>query len=339
MKRFLAVLAALAMVGGAWWIRQSVIDGDDGGGGGDTVVLRCGSDLRAVCTRLAEEDDSIRLSVEDEGTTADRLAQEGETADFEAWLAAGPWAGIVADDRQQNGLQGDVLGAPSRVLARSPVTLVGPADRMRALTEHCGSTPAWACIGDSSGQPWTAIGGQQAWGTFRAGLSAPDTGTGLVALSQAVSSHVGSSSWDRLDLEESSPWLSQLVGAAVVAPDPLSVLLTRPGTMSVVGPLEQESGPELATAANRDRFTLLYPEPMVTADVTLIPAAGGDAGDLLERIGPDRLADALAAEGWRVTDRPAADGIDGGRDLPDGAGLPSAGALQALRDEWAVLRP
>jgi hypothetical protein len=77
----------------------------------------------------------------------------------------------------------------------------------------------------------------------------------------------------------------------------------------------------------------------VTADVTLIPAAGRDAGELLERLGADRLADALAAEGWRVADRPTADGIEGGRDLPDGAGLPSAGALQALRDEWAVLRP
>ncbi|UDY35734.1 hypothetical protein [Dermatobacter hominis] len=338
MKRFLAVLAAVAMVGGAWWIRQHVIDGDDGGGVGERVRLRCGTELRAVCQRLADEDGSITISVEDEGTTADQLAAPGATANFDAWLAAGPWAAIVADDRRQADVDDDVLGPPTKVLARSPVTLVGPADRMQALGAHCGGTVTWACIGDASGQPWAAIGGQPTWGPFRSGLAPPDTGAGLVALSQAVSSHVGTAAWDRLDLEESSPWLGQLVGAAVVDRDPLSVLLTRPGTMSVVGPLEQQSGPELAAAAVRDRYALLYPEPMVTADVTLTAPAGRDAADALDRIGPDRLAEALAAEGWRVPGQQTADGVDGPA-LPDGPGLPSAGALQALRDEWAVLRP
>jgi hypothetical protein len=338
MKRVLAVLAAVAMIGGAWWIRQAVIDGDDGGGTGDRVRLRCGSDLRAVCDRMAAEDASIVISVEDEATTADQLSGPSGEVNFDAWLAAGPWSAIVADDRAQAGLDDDVLGTPSEVLGRSPVTLVGPADRMAALAEHCGGAVTWACIGDVSGQQWVSIGGQGAWGTVRSGLAPPDTGAGLVALSQSVSSHVGSPTWDRLDLEESSPWLGQLVGAAVIDRDPLSVLLTRPGTMSVVGPLEQQSGPELAGAADRDRFALLYPEPMVTADVTLTAPAGQDLDEVLDRIGSDRLSAALSAEGWRVPGRPPADGI-GGPQLPAGPNLPSAGALQALRDEWSVLAP
>jgi hypothetical protein len=325
-KRLLAALVAVAMVAGAWWIRQNVID-DGSGDAGDRLRLRCGTELAAVCQRLADGDDSITVTVEDEATTVDRLSTEGGRPEFDAWLTAGPWPAIVADERARADLDGEVLGDPSAVLARSPVTLVGPIDRMDALRAHCGDRPLWDCIGEASGQQWTAIGGQATWGAFRAGLTAPDVGAGLVALSQAVSAHLGRTDWDRLDLEESTPWLAPLAAAAVVERDPLRVLLTRPGSMSVAATLEAQSRPELDGPADRDRFTLLYPEPMVTADVTLTPAAG--AGEVLERIGADRLSEALAAEGWRVGDP----------DLPSGPGLPSAGALQALRDEWAVLRP
>jgi hypothetical protein len=337
MKRVVAVLAAVVMIGGALWIRQNVIEGE-GGGGADRFRLRCGAELRAVCERLAAEDDAIAISVEDESTTSDQLSGPSGEVNFDAWLAAGPWPEIVADDRTQAGLDDDLLGTPSEVLGRSPVTLVGPADRMAALAEHCGGTASWACIGDVSGQQWAAIGGESTWGALRSGLAPPDTGAGLVALSQAVSSHVGAPTWDRLDLDESSPWLGQLVGAAVIDRDPLSVLLTRPGTMSVVGPLEQQAGPELADAADRDRYSLLYPEPMVTADVTMTAPAGRDLDEALDRIGPDRLATALAAEGWRVPGQPPAAGVGGGP-LPPASNLPSAGALQALRDEWSGLAP
>ena len=76
MKRVLAVLAALAMVAAAWWIRSAFIDGDggSGGGGGDELRLTCGSDLAEVCKQLAADDDSIRLTVVSEGRTADQLS-------------------------------------------------------------------------------------------------------------------------------------------------------------------------------------------------------------------------------------------------------------------------
>ena len=84
MKRVLAVLAAVAMIGGAGWIRQAVIDGDDGGGTGDRVRLRCGSDLRAVCARMAAEDDSIVISVEDEGPGVPEAEREAVFRRFQS---------------------------------------------------------------------------------------------------------------------------------------------------------------------------------------------------------------------------------------------------------------
>ena len=76
-----------------------------------------------------------------------------------------------------------------------------------------------------------------------------------------------------------------------------------------------------ATGAVRDSSTVLYPQPVATADVVLTPVAGGRDPSDLE---PD-LRDALADRGYRVE----------GADVPAGApalgptdGLPSAGAAR-----------
>lgn len=342
MKRLLAAVAAVALVGGAWWIRQNVIEGDSGSGGGAAdgqLRLLCGSDLEQVCRQLADGDESMVVRVEPEGTTADRLSTPEAEVDFDAWLTAGPWPAIVADNRRVAGLDGDVLGDTGAVLGRSPVTFVGPTDRVDALAANCGGTLTWVCLGESSGQPWASVGGQTTWGTVKAGLAPPDGGAGLVALDQAVADRTDRTDWDALDLQDAEPWLSQLVGAATVDPDPLNVQLTRPGSFSFSTPLEQASGPRLAQAANGGQYSLLYPEPMVTADVTLTAAAGQDADDLLDRLGTDRVGDELAADGWRVDGRTPARGVGGGPALPSGSQLTSAGALQALREQWEALRP
>ncbi len=339
MKRLLAAVAAIALIGGAWWIRQNVIEGDDGGDAGGQLRLLCGTELEQACRRLADGDESIMLRVEPEGTTADRLSSADAEVDFDAWLAAGPWAQIVADNRRVAGLEGDVLGDTGAVLGRSPVTVVGPRERVAALASHCGGTLTWVCLGDSSGQQWASVGGQAAWGTVKAGLAPPDGGAGLVALDQAVADRTDRTDWDALDLQDAEPWLSQLVGVASVDPDPLNVQLTRPGSFSFSAPLEQASGPRLAQAANGGQYSLLYPEPMVTADVTLTAAAGQDVDDLLDRLGADRVGDELAADGWQVDGRTPARGVGSGPALPSGSQLTSAGALQALREQWEALRP
>lgn len=335
-KRVLALIAALAMIGAAALIRQHVIDGDNGSDG--TLRLRCATELAGVCDRLAKEDGSISVTVGDDGATADALSTKDSTADFDAWLAVGPWAEIVADNRRQAGVTTQVLATQSRVLARSPVTFMGPKDRVAALETHCGGTVTWSCIGDASGRSWTELGGQATWGSMKAGLAPPDTGSGLVALDQAVATQSETTDWGTADLEQWSSWLAQLVTPAQQSADPLARMLVQSGWASITAPLERQSGPEMERRGRRMSYTLLYPEPVVTADVTLVPSAGRQADELLDRVGSDRLAAALSTSGWRVAGRPNGNGVGGGPALPPTSNLASAGALQALRNEWKAIR-
>ena len=81
-------------------------------------------------------------------------------------------------------------------------------------------------------------------------------------------------------------------------------------------------------AAVRDSSTVLYPRPVATADVVLTPVAGGRNPSGLE----DDLRDALADHGYRVDGSTAPAGAPA---LGDTDGLPSAGALYAIRGLWA----
>lgn len=340
MKRLLAVIAAVAMIGAAWWIRTSIIDGSDSANSNasGTLKLTCGTDLAEVCNALAAEDDSIHVSIIAEGTTADGLSNDNAKARFDAWLTAGPWAQIVKDNRANRASSGaagsNPLGGTSKVLGRSPVAFVGPKDRLDALGAHCGGTVTWTCLGEASGQPWSAVGGSTAWGTVKAGLAPPDSGAGLVALDQAVANKSDTTDWGTAELDDADAFMSQLVRAATIAADPLNVLLTQPGSFSVAAPLQQQSALSPSATANGSQFATLYPEPVVTADVTLTAAAGRDVSDLLDRIGEDRLATILAAHGWRGTGTKNADGIGDAPSLPPTSKLASPGALQALREQW-----
>jgi hypothetical protein len=339
-KRVLAVLVAVGLVVAAVLIRNRLDDSSGGGGNADGGLrLLCGTDLAAVCDRLGTADASIRVTVEDVGTTADRLAtaKVGDTG-FDAWLTAAPWPAVVADDRTRAGA-GALLGPPSRRLARSPSTIVARRDRAAALSGACGGPVTWACVGRYAGRPWTEAGGQAAWGAVKPGLVPPETGAGLVDLSQGVASQVGTTDYASNDFDDPavSAWFDQLVGAAkrarVTGQSALDRFLVLPAAFGVVGALEAESGPAVARAADRGDLQVIYPEPVSTADVTLTPPAGRKASDVLDRIGQDTVLDALAAEGWRVPGRAAATGV-GDSTLPGGAGLPAPGVLQFLRDRW-----
>lgn len=350
MKRLAALVAAVVLVVGALWVRDR-IDGDDGGdgsggGGGDgggDLVLACSRTMASACERL-DRIDGLSVRIEDDATTAEALAQaDGASPDVDAWLTAAPWAAMVADERELAG-RPPVLAESSDALARSPVTMVARSDRAEALRSACGGNVTWACVGDAAGGPWTALGGDAAWGTVRPGLPAPDSARGLVVLAQAVASRLGGSDYASNDFDEDPafrPWFDRLVGAAKdtdLPGVPLSRFLVAPATFGVVGSLEAESGPELAGAANRGRFDVIYPEPVVTADVVLAPAAGSDAESVIDRIGRDRLTNALSRAGWRVPGAQPGRGVDPSVRLPDASGLPQPGVLAALRSEWEDVR-
>jgi hypothetical protein len=344
--RVLALLAAAALVVGAVVLRDRIDGGEGGAGGsdGDRIALRCGAELAEVCRELAAGDDDVEVTVEDEATTAATLLDlpRGAAAPFDAWLAAGPWPQMVAEARARSGRDAGGLGTPIPTGARSPAVIVGRADRIETIATACGGPPTWACIGQSAGLPWTAAGGPATWGVLKPGLPAPDDGTGLVVLSQAVASQLGRTDYASNDFEDDpafGPWFDQLVGAAKAANptavDPFERFLVVPAEFGLVGALEAAAGPALSRATGRGDLRTILPEPVATASVSLVPAAeGGDAA--VARL-EDRLPELLARAGWRVPGRPAASGVGPG-DLPDTDGLPAPGVLEALRTRWAAVR-
>jgi hypothetical protein len=333
MKRLGALAAAVAMVAGAWALRDATTD-DGGGGGGSgsgsgsgapaVLRLRCATELKAVCDGVAKNRDDVRVTIEDPGTTADALAriETDEDPGFDAWLVAGPWGAMAADDRAFAGLDGEVLGEPSRVLARSPAVIVVQSARRNEVAAACRGTIAWACVGEQAG-------------TLRVGLTAPDRGDGLIPLAGAAADRLDTTEYSSVDFEEPgfASWLDGLSTSATVRLGDRSALAAavgQAGTFSVVGALEAEASRLLR---DREDWVTIYPDPMTTADVQLVPREGVDADEALDRLDPSRLIDALAAEGWRI-DGAEPDGAVDAPELPETANLPGPGVLNALKGLW-----
>lgn len=328
MKRLAAVVLAVGMIVGAVFLRQR-IDGGDGGGsdGGGTFALRCATELAQVCDALAADRDDLAVTIEDPGTTADTLSalEAGTAPDFDAWLVDGPWPEIVADNRSFAGLDDPVLGTSSAVLARSPAVIVSQRARVAALETACGGTISWTCVG------------QQAATTERVGLPTPERGDGLAVLAEATASFFGTPDYSSGDFEDPAftAWFDRLTELSTQTSlgrqTPLARALAAAGTFSVVGSLESQSAQLLR---GRDNYATTYPEPMVTADVVLAPAAGVETNDALSRVDGDRLAEQLAAAGWRVQGQDTIEGVDTSRPLPETSNMPAPGVLQTLRDMW-----
>jgi hypothetical protein len=325
-KRLAAALAAVAMVAGALLVRGA-LDGDDpdAGGGGSEVPeqlrLTCATEMEDICEVLADRVAGVELTVEDPGVTADALAElaAGDDPGFDAWLADGPWAAMVADDRSFAGVDGEVLGEPSKVLGRSPAVIVVRSSRQAELTEACDGAVSWRCIGDQAA-------------TWRIGLASPDRGDGLVPLAEATGSYFGTTGYSTVDFEEPgfTTWFDALTGLStrtqLGTQSALATALTRTGTFDVVGALESQT----SLLRDRDDWSTIYPEPMSTADVQLVPRDGLDADELIDRLGAEQLRDVLLEGGFR----PATAQDEQSTSLPPEANLPSAGVLNALRDLW-----
>jgi hypothetical protein len=330
MKRIAALAAAVAMVAGAWALRDALA-GDDGNGSGgageapDELRLRCATELQDVCDRVARERDGVDVQIEDPGVTADAIAElpTGDDPGFDVWLTDGPWAAMADDDRSFAGLDGEVLGTPSEVLARSPSVIVVQAARRDEVAAACGGTIAWRCVGEQAA-------------TLRVGLTHPDRGDGLITLSAAVADALDTTDYSAVDFEEPgfTTWLESLTDLSTRTnlgeQSALAAALTRAGTFNLVGALESQSSTLLR---DREDWVTIYPDPMTTAEVQLVPRAGIDVERALDRLDASLLSDALAAEQWRVGAEAPADAGDA-PPLPQGTNLPGPGVLNALKDLW-----
>jgi hypothetical protein len=344
--RALAVVVAVVLVAGSLAFRQLVLEDDDnsgsggGGNGGDGPLrVACVEELEDVCADLDAE-----IVVEPAGDTAARLVEvpEDEDADIDAWITYAPWPEIVDARREIAGVD-PLLANTGEPIGRSPLVIAARQDRAAVLTAHCNGVVTWTCVGEVAGTPWTSIGGEETWGVVRPAHAEPLTsGTGLLVLGAVVASFVATPETDadhisRIDWEANDAfpgWFQNLersvpVDAFTPGRDPLGTWLQRRLIgYDLVATTEAAALTSLAAAAPdiRDDATVLYPAPVATADVVLAPVAGGRNATGLE----EDLTEALIAAGYR-TDGNAPPGAPA---LPETDGLPTPGALDALRGLW-----
>jgi hypothetical protein len=344
MKRAVAVLVAVGLVAGAVLVRRALTD--DGASAGKDLELVCGSELAAACSGFAGAD-GIRVVVEDEAVTAGRLVEGELVLDRAVWLAAAPWPAMAAAGADSQGVELPDL-AGSTVLGESPAVIVARTDRMEAITAACG-TPTWACIGEQAGGPWTALGGETAWGRVEVALPDAGTGAGAVAINQGVASRIGRTDFAINDLDDEpadAAWFDRLASESSANQrddlTPLQQFLRVPGSLGVVGSLGAEADTELTGVSNAEAFETVVPEPSSTAQVRLWAADPDALADAIERLDPARLSTLLSDSGWEATGAATSTGpgtmvSDDRGPYPD-AGLPNAGVMSAVITRWENVR-
>lgn len=297
-SRILAVIAAVAMIAGAYVYRYGApgSDGGDAGGSGDAAgAVVCASELGTVCDALDG------ATIEPATVTADRLAGARSVAEagVAAWVSPGPWPAMVDAVRpSQPPLFGDgeVLGHAALVIAT----------RVAQPIAGCPDAITWRCLGDAAQDP-----------SFRLAADRDSTPSGLFARAAALGGFLGTTDYATNDLDEvpeASGWLANvdrtLDRAGSFGAGSLSQFVITPGAAQGYITTSSNIGP----AAARQDIALVAPTPPATVAVVVARATGVDV-DIDERA----LRDALETNGWTVQPPPADDG------------LPSPGVLVALR--------
>lgn len=344
MKRLLAVLGAVAMIGGAVLVRGALTgdDGDGGGGGngsgGDgSTHLICATELADACAALAEEDGDVTFDVEPAGDTAERLvdpAFRADEADFDGWLTLQPWPALV-ELRRDLANQGAVLGETSDVLATSPLDIVGPSDRLDALVSGvCDASegdPLWRCFGDNAGAAWAAVGGDPGWGAVNLGYADPtESATGLLLLGQSSAEYFGALGGDTFasnDFDSAfSSWLGEIADSdpniTSTASSPLEQLLQfGASSWDAVGDVGWTTDAEVTGSRDEDQLTVTYSSFML-AEAVAVSVRGHEIPDFAD--GDTR--NALIEAGF---ENPTYD-----TDPADTVSAISPGLYQALIEEW-----
>ena len=96
---------------------------------------------------------------------------------------------------------GDDPFPSTMAVAHGPFAAVGRTARWNAMADHCGGV-TWRCIGEVAGQPWSSIGGDDAWGVVKPShADAARSASGLLSFAVIVSDYWGSTDFTGTDLE------------------------------------------------------------------------------------------------------------------------------------------
>lgn len=354
MKRLAALLGAVLLIAVAVVIRDQLDDRDSGAtsSGPDErsaeMTLVCVEELAEVCEELQRQNGELSVRIENAGATLDALgAADADPAGegVDGWLTFSPLPEMV-DEQRQREVRQSTLGDRTGALARSPMVIAIWNDRRDVLARQCGEIN-WRCIGDVAGRPWIDVGGDERWGAVEPSHPQPvATAEGLLAMTGAVNSWFGNTGYALQDLRAGDfpAWFERLERAVPEFPRPPrtpldSMLEIGPATFDLTGTTEAAAAPTILGSRVSGQLAIIYPSPVVVAEVVLVSISGADAGGRVrELLESDEAAEAFSRHGWRVDDRPLADGLSTTFVLPDGTGLPRPGVLEALRLLWADLR-
>jgi hypothetical protein len=314
-RRVAALVGAIALVVVALVIRNSR-DAEKKLG---PYRLTCATEFADVCRTL--DPASVVVTIEPAGVTANRLAAGDAAVDpgFDGWLAAGPWAAMVAETRQ-------AAGTPSVTTDDAEVGHTGVAvavwrDRRVALVQACAGAITWKCLGEVAGRgAWKASGGDERWGTVKVVL--PDPGiesSGLAGLAAASAGFVGSAAIVPNELTQNDGYQKWLHGLAGSIPRPTpelaGVLTQGPAAADIYIGLEAPTAALVNTSARRGDVEIVKLSPNV--DVAAFLARAAFRG----RKVPDAIATAVKQAGWVQS-------------IPGSTPLPPAIALAGLRRLW-----
>lgn len=299
-KRLLAALAAIALIAGAWVIRDRVID--DTANADEPVnagVLVCVTELRDVCRDVAAAAD---LRVVDQGiwATVDELSMAD--AEPALWLTFSPFPEILNVERTI--AFATPFSYTATEVASSRLVAVVRPDTTDALVASCGTGNdgvSLGCVGEQT--------------QFTPAVSAVDTGIGLLSVAAAFADR----SDEVLDLDALLPWARGFRRASdrvsLSGGTAVQTIQTRTSVSVAIG-----AEAELANS-RADEFDVLYAEPVARATVVLLIPNGFVPPDTLI----DDLGTRLVERGWD----PLGQGGAGG--------LPSAEQMIAIRTFWEGL--
>ncbi len=312
-KRLLAILAAAAMIAGAWFVRTKVIDKKTTvATGGDTTqpTNAPATGRRVVC--VAELDEVCRLAgeiytVESVSTTVATLASE-PNPDI-VWITTSPLPEMADAARARASLP-PLPVDQRKTLGSTTVLIAAPTERVAVLRAACPDL-SWKCIGEKTNRPWKEIGGQAGWQdvTFRHRDPLTSAG-GLSVLGAALAGRTGRTDIGTSDLAASDvrSWTNQLENAnKQPTSDPLASIMNG-SRFDVIGALATE-------VTSLGRVATLEPTPAARVGATIMVTSGKLPTDLVQN-----LLAALGKNGWSPTVAPS--------------GLPDAVGMEAVQRLW-----
>ena len=335
MKRLGALVAAVILVAVALWVRGRL--GGDGitlGSGPATGTIACATEVLDACEAIRAEHPELEIYIEATGATTDGLvaARPDVTGEFDVWLAPQISAAVAAELLEASS-EPSPLGTPSKPIAHSRLGLYVHQTRAPVLAGHCGGTVGWGCLLSAvSTGSWQAIGGDPSWGPVKPHLD-PQESSGVLALGGAAVG-VLPTPVDGAAIRDNATFagaLASLKRARVLTGQAsfgalLQMLAVGPSVADVVVALESARNRIPAPAASK--ATLLYPAPVVSAEIVVVPRRGSEnAEDLVELLTGDAGKEALTSTGWESGAAPAAR-----------KSSPSVGSHIVLRQIWEEIR-